>query len=164
TVLGIAAALFHLFNHAIFKSLLFVNSAAVEKQTGRLDVDSFGGLGAKMPVTSGTTAIAFLSASGIPPLSGFWSKLLIVIALWSAGLRGFAAFAILASIFTMAYFLNFQKKVFFGEPSHAVEGVTEAQPMLLVTAMFLCAITIAVGLLFPLVLRTLIFPAAGILV
>ncbi|AKL97412.1 complex I subunit 5 family protein [Endomicrobium proavitum] len=162
TALGVAAALFHIFNHAIFKSLLFVNSASVEKQTGRLDVDSFGGLGYKMPITSTTTAIAFLSASGIPPFSGFWSKLLIVLALWSAGYQGFAVLAVLASLLTMAYFVTLQKKVFFGELSPSLENVSEAPKSLTVPAIILGGITIAVGLLFPLVLKYFILPAAGL--
>lgn len=162
TIFAIAAAIFHVFNHAIFKSLLFLNSASVEKQTGRLDVDTFGGLGYKMPITSATTAIAFLSASGIPPFSGFWSKLLIILALWSANCKGFAMLAILASIFTMAYFLNFQKKVFFGELSPSVENVTEAPKTLTVPAIVLCALIIGIGLFFPYVMQSLIFPAVGI--
>jgi len=162
TALGVAAALFHIFNHAIFKSLLFVNSASVEKETGTLDIDSFGGLGYKMPITSGTTAIAFLSASGIPPTSGFWSKLLIIIALWSAGFKGYAALAVIASLFTMGYFLNLQKKVFFGELSAKVENVKEAPLALLFPALILCAITIGAGLFFPHFLKALIFPAVGI--
>ena len=163
TAFGIAAAVFHIFNHAIFKSLLFVNAAAVEKQTGRLDVDSFGGLGAKMPVTSATTAIAFLSAAGIPPLSGFWSKLFIIIALWSADCKGFAFVAILASILTMAYFLNLQKKMFFGETSAKVENVREASLPFTIPAIVLCAITILAGIGFFYVVKSLVFPAVGLI-
>jgi len=163
TAFGVAAALFHVFNHAIFKSLLFVNSAAVEKQTGSLDVDSFGGLGYKMPVTSGTSAIAFLSAAGIPPFAGFWSKLLIILALWSAGYQGFAVLAVVASLFTMAYFLTLQKKVFFGELNPKLENVREAPLSLTACAIFLCALTIGVGLIFPYILNVFIFPAVGIM-
>lgn len=165
TAFGIAAAVFHIFNHAIFKSLLFVNAAAVEKQTGRLDVNSFGGLGAKMPVTSATTAIAFLSAAGIPPLSGFWSKLFIILALWSANLKGYAFVAILASVLTLAYFLNLQKKVFFGEMSATVEkeDIKEAPLSFAIPQIILCAITILSGLGFFYIVKTLIFPSVGII-
>ncbi len=163
TALGVAAAVFHIFNHAVFKSLLFVNAAAVEKQTGRLDVDSFGGLGYRMPVTSAATAIAFLSTAGIPPLSGFWSKLFIILALWSAGLVGYAFLAIAASVLTMAYFLNLEKKVFFGEMSANVENVKEASLSFTVPQIILCAITVVSGLGFFYVVKFLIFPSAGII-
>ena len=85
TPLALAGAVFHLFNHAIFKSLLFVNAGAVEKQTGTLDMNKMGGLSSQMPVTSTTSVIATLSAAGVPPLAGFWSKLIIILALWDAG-------------------------------------------------------------------------------
>lgn len=163
TALGVAAAVFHIFNHAVFKSLLFVNAAAVEKQTGRLDVDSFSGLGYRMPVTSAATAIAFLSTAGIPPLSGFWSKLFIILALWSAGLVGYAFLAIAASVLTMAYFLNLEKKVFFGEMSANVENVKEAPLSFTVPQIILCAITVVSGLGFFYVVKFLIFPSAGII-
>lgn len=163
TAFGIGAALFHVFNHAIFKSLLFVNSASVEKQTGRLDIESFGGLGYKMPITSGTTAIAFLSASGIPPFSGFWSKLLIILALWSANCKAFAVIAVLASLLTMAYFLTLQKKVFFGEMSEKVEGIKEAPLSLTISAVILAALTTGIGLAFPYIIKNLIFPVVGII-
>ena len=69
TNLAIVGAVFHLFNHSIFKSLLFVNSAAVEKQSGTTNMNKLGGLGTKMPVTNATSMIAFLSTAGVPPLA-----------------------------------------------------------------------------------------------
>ena len=67
--LGLAGAVFHIFNHSIFKSLLFVNSAAVETQLGTSDMDKMGGLAAKMPYTGTTSLIGMLSAGGMPPLA-----------------------------------------------------------------------------------------------
>ena len=99
--LGILAAGLHFFNHAISKSQLFANAAAIEEQLGTLNMDEMGGIGARMPVTAGTTAVATLSIAGLPPLAGFWSKLLIVLALWNAKEYGFAAVAILASLVTL---------------------------------------------------------------
>ena len=113
TPLGIFGAIFHLLNHSIFKSLLFVNAAAVEEQTGSRDMDSMSGLAAKMPVTGVTSVIACLSAAGIPPLSGFWSKLIIIIALWMSGYYVYAVIAILASVLTLSYMLSLQRRVFF---------------------------------------------------
>ena len=77
-------------------------------------MDRMGGLGARMPVTGGTSAVASLSIAGLPPLAGFWSKLLIVIALWQVGQYTFAVIAVLTSLVTLAYFLSLQRRVFFG--------------------------------------------------
>ena len=149
--LGFAGALLHFFNHSTFKSLLFVNSAAVEMQTGKRDIDKLGGLASKMPVTAGSSIIAFLSTAGIPPLSGFWSKLVIIIAVWSVSPVA-AGIALLASIITLAYFLILQKKVFFGKPAEGMEDVKESNVGIVGIEILLSGITIAMGILFPLVL------------
>lgn len=161
TVFGVAAAIFHLFNHSIFKSLLFVNSAALEKQVNVSDMNEMGGLSSKMPITSTTSVIAFLSTAGIPPLSGFWSKLMIILALWTADLKVFAFIAIIASILTMTYFLIMQKKVFFGKLKEGFENIKEAPLAITFVSILLCAITVVVGILFPFVLDGLINSAVS---
>jgi multicomponent Na+:H+ antiporter subunit D len=164
TGLGIAGAAFHLFNHAVFKSLLFVNSAAVEKEVGTCDMNKMGGISQKMPVTGATSVIAFLSTCGIPPLSGFWSKIIIVIALWQVGHYAYASLAILASIITLAYFLSMQRRVFFGKLRSGLENLKEADRGVLAVSIILAAITIGVGIFFPFVFNTLILPVKEILV
>ncbi len=154
--IGILAAGFHFFNHAISKSQLFANAAAIEKELGTLDMDEMGGIGSRMPVTAGTTAVATLSIAGLPPLAGFWSKLLIVLALWNAGEYAFAAVAILVSLVTLAYFLSLQRRVFFGKPLEKWAKVHETAPGLLVPAVALALVTIALGIGFPFVLKVLL--------
>lgn len=153
TKLGIIAALFHFFNHAVFKSQLFANAAAVEQQTGSGNMDKMGGLAQRMPVTGTTAVIASLSTAGIPPLSGFWSKLLIVIALWVAGFYSYAVIAVLASVLTLGYFLYFQRSVFFGQVPESLKNINEAGFGMLVPAVALSAITVGLGLVFPFVLQ-----------
>ena len=164
TGLGIAGAAFHLFNHSVFKSLLFVNSAAIEKEMGTCDMNKMGGISQKMPVTGATSVIAFLSTCGIPPLAGFWSKIIIVIALWQASHYAYAALAILASIITLAYFLSMQRRVFFGKLRSGLENLKEADRGVLAVSIILAAITIGVGIFFPFVFNTLILPIKEILV
>lgn len=163
TPLAIAGAVFHLFNHSIFKSLLFVNSAAVEEQLGTTDMNQMGGLGSRMPVTSTTSLIAFLSTAGVPPLAGFWSKLIIIIALWQAGYHVYAFIAILASVFTLGYLLLMQRKVFFGILSERWTNVTEAGLGIALPAVVLALITVGVGLLCPLMFNTFLIPVATFL-
>jgi multicomponent Na+:H+ antiporter subunit D len=151
TPLGFVGALLHFFNHATFKSILFINSSAVEQQTGTRDISKLGGLASRMPITGGTSVVAFLSTSGIPPLSGFWSKLIIVIALWQASYYIYAIIAILSSLLTLGYFLILQRNVFFGKIKEGLENIKEAKTGLIVTSLILSLITICVGLLFPLV-------------
>jgi multicomponent Na+:H+ antiporter subunit D len=163
TPLGVAGAIFHLFNHAIFKTQLFVNAAAVEEQTGTRDMDRMGGLAARMPVTGTTSVVAFLSTAGIPPLSGFWSKLVIIIALWLAGYYAYAVIAVLASVITLAYFLSMQRRVFFGKIVEEFKNIREAKAGIIVPAVILALITVGVGVLFPYIIDTFILPVKSLL-
>jgi proton-translocating NADH-quinone oxidoreductase chain N len=163
TQLGIVGAVFHLFNHSIFKSLLFVNSAAVEQQSGTTDMNKLGGLGAKMPFTNATSLIAFLSTAGVPPLAGFWSKLIIVIALWQNGLHAYACLAVLASLLTLGYLLLMQRKVFFGILADGLQNVKEAGFGIVLPASILAAITLGVGLLFPWMFNGILMPISSFL-
>jgi multicomponent Na+:H+ antiporter subunit D len=149
TPLAIIGAVFHLFNHATFKTVLFLNSASLEKAAGTTDMDKLGGMEHPMPWTSWTSVVALLSTAGVPPLSGFWSKLLIILALWEAGLKTYAMLALLLSVVTLAYFMVMQRKVFFGRKSQAAERAAEVTAPLLAPAVLMSAVIVAVGLLFP---------------
>lgn len=163
TPLGIAGAAFHLFNHAIFKSLLFINSAAVEFQTGTRDMSRMSGLASRMPVTGITSIFGSLSAAGIPPLSGFWSKLMIIMALWVSGRHGYAIVTVLASGLTLTYFLSMQRMAFFGKINEEFKDVKEAGPGLIIPAAILALIIIVAGLLFPVVIDNFILPVENLL-
>jgi len=71
---GVAIGIFHLFNHAFFKALLFLGAGSINHATGTFDIRQMGGLRRLMPWTYATFVIASLSIAGIWPLSGFWSK------------------------------------------------------------------------------------------
>ena len=163
TPLGLLGAVFHFFNHAVFKSLLFLNAGAVELATDTRDFDRLGGLAKRMPVTGVTSIIGFLSAAGIPPMAGFWSKLLIIIALWSAGYHTIALLAIFTSLITLAYLLSLQREVFFGKVRPEMEATVEVAPALYWPAIILATITVLVGVLYPFVIAKLILPANQLL-
>ncbi len=163
TALGLAGAIFHLFNHAVFKSLLFVNAAAVEQQAGARNMDRLGGLAEKMPVTGWTSMVAFLSTAGIPPLAGFWSKLIIIIALWQTGHTAYAVLAVLASLLTLAYFLSLQRRVFFGKLAAGFEDLKEGNLWILVPACGLALITAGLGLGIPWLFNTFLLPIGSLL-
>jgi NADH-quinone oxidoreductase subunit L len=79
---GIAIGIFHLFNHAFFKALLFLGAGSVNHATGTFDMRQMGGLRKLMPWTYATFLIASLSLAGIWPLAGFWSKDEILVYAW----------------------------------------------------------------------------------
>ncbi len=163
TPLGVAAAAFHLFNHSVFKSLLFVNAASVEHSTGTHNMDKVGGLASKMPFTGLTSIIGSLSVAGVPPLSGFWSKLIIIIALFSSGHVIYASIAIMASVLTLGYMLSMQRRMFFGNLLQGLENIKESGLGLAIPAALLAVIVAGVGVFFPYVLNTFILPVGNIL-
>ena len=133
-------------------------AAAVEQRTGTTDMDRLGGLGGRMPATNVTSIIGTLSTAGVPPLSGFWSKLVILIALWQSGHPVYAGVAVMMSVATLAYLLMMQRKVFFGNTPDEMAAVREASPGIVFAAVMLAAITVGMGVLFPLVLNTFVLP------
>jgi multicomponent Na+:H+ antiporter subunit D len=163
TPIGLVGAAFHLFNHAVAKTLLFVNSASLERQVGSREMGAMSGLASRMPITGWTSVVASLSTAGMPPLPGFWSKLIIVIALWMSGHQVYSVIAVLASVLTLGYFLSFQRRVFFGKPQAGAERIVESGPGLVLPALALAAITVAVGLWFPAMLEHWFIPVTKIL-
>jgi len=159
TPLGILGGLFHLFNHAIFKPLLFLVAGSIEYSTGTRQINELGGLNRKMPVTANTSLIASLAISGIPPFNGFWSKLFIIIACVQAGKLWFAFAAVIGSILTLSYFLKIQKNVFFGKLPDRLRNVKESHWLLGTSMVALAVLCLAIGLFFPVIVALLINPA-----
>lgn len=147
TPLGILGGLFHLFNHSVFKALLFLNSGAVEYATGTRDLHLMGGLGRRMPVTSTTSFVASLSIAGIPPFSGFWSKLLIIMAAVQAGQVGYAFIAVIVSALTLAMVMRVMKEAFGGELNPRWLEVKEVPGYMQISMVALAILCVVSGVL-----------------
>ena len=158
--LAIFGGLFHLVNHAAFKSLLFLCSGSAEYATGTRDLHELGGLKHSMPVTAGTCRIAALSIAGVPPFNGFWSKLIIVIATAAAGYWLLAGIAVIVSFMTLLSFIKVQRYAIEGT---AAPSVREA-PWPMTTALVgLAAACLLLGVLLPLHQDRLLRPATAVL-
>ena len=147
TPLGIMGALFHLFNHSVFKSLLFLDSGAVEYATGTRNMKEMGGLSRKLPVTSWSTLTGAMSLAGVPPFAGFWSKLIIIIAAVQANHMKLAVWAILISIITIAYILKITRFAFLGAISEKFMNIKEVPLLMQISLILLALICIFGGLL-----------------
>jgi multicomponent Na+:H+ antiporter subunit D len=163
TPLGLAGGLFHLFNHALAKSVLFFTSGSVQYATGTRNLDEMGGLAKKMPWTAGASLIGSLSIAGVPPLGGFWSKLIIIMALIQSREWSLAVIAVLASVLTLWYYLILQRKAFFGKLAERWTNVKEAPFWMTATTVALALLVLGVGILFAAVLSSWIQPAADAL-
>jgi multicomponent Na+:H+ antiporter subunit D len=164
TPLGIIGGLFHLFNHGLFKSLLFMTSGAIESQTGTRELHKMAGLsGKKMPITAGTNLIGALATAGVPPLNGFWSKLIIIIALVQADRLSFAVIAILISVVTLWYFLILQRRTFFSKLSDTWKNVKDPSGWMSVANILLALLCIIIGILFPIFISIWVEPVTKVL-
>ncbi len=138
TPLGLVGALYHLINHALFKSLLFLNAGTVEYVTGTRDLNQLGGLNRAMPVTGATSLVGSMSIVGIPPFNGFWSKLIIILACIQGDFHGFAVVAVVMSVVTLAYQLRMQRAFFGTRPP--VSTSVRREPRLMAAAMILLTV------------------------
>lgn len=146
---GRAAAIAHLFTHAMFKCLLFLCAGAViHAAHGVQDLHRMGGLRRKMPVTAWCSLIAVLAILGAPTFSGFYSKdAVLAAALGNAQVSGGAswgpfALAIAGSLLTAFYMLRWWIRIFAGDPrdvalvAHAHDPAGTAKWILIVLAPF----------------------------
>ncbi|MFC2014731.1 NADH-quinone oxidoreductase subunit L [Chloroflexota bacterium] len=136
-----AIGIFHLFNHAFFKALLFLGSGSVNHATGTFDMRLMGGLRKAMPWTYITFLVGSLSLAGIWPLAGFWSKdEIVALALREQPLLGvLALITVFMTSFYMfrAVYLTFHGKYKGGAPD--AHGTPHESPMVMVIPMVILA-------------------------
>jgi NADH-quinone oxidoreductase subunit N len=142
--LGIAGALFHVLNHGVMKTAAFVAAAAVYSKISTTELDSYSGLGRRMPITAFTLTISLFALAGVPPLSGFMSKLVLFTAAVDGQLWWLALAGVLNSAFSMAYYGWVVKRMYFDDP--AIDGRLDEPKLLVAVLIIATIITIVVGL------------------
>ncbi|TAJ14983.1 NADH/ubiquinone/plastoquinone (complex I) [Marinilabiliaceae bacterium JC017] len=163
--LAILGGLFHLINHAVFKGLMFMNAGAVEHATGIRDLAKLGGLAKWLPLTSATSFTGSMAISGIPPFSGFFSKLIIIIAAIQANYYLLAFLAALVSIITLAYFLKLQKNIFYATFPEHIERVRKIPFTMKCSMVMLAILCLAMSLLIiPGIRDIVLIPAVEVLI
>jgi len=162
--LAIFGALFHLVNHALFKSLLFLCSGSIELRAGSRYLKELGGLSQRMPWTSGCCRIAALSISGIPPFNGFWSKLVIIVATVWAGHYLLGAVTVLVSFLTLVSFIKVQRYILDGPLPAKLSAVKESPGLMVLAMLILTVACLASGVLVPLYGPSIIEPARQALI
>jgi NADH-quinone oxidoreductase subunit L len=140
------SGIFHVMTHAFFKALLFLGAGSViHSMQEEQNIQHFGGLKKYMPQTYFTFLIAALAISGIPPLSGFFSKDDILLNTYANGqyilwFIGFATAILTAFYIFRLYFLTFEGKERFGSQKHPHES-----PKLMTIPLIVLAILSAIG-------------------
>ena len=150
---GLSAALYQLMSHAIFKATLFLTAGALIHAADSKYINEMGGMGDKVKITFAAFLISAASLSGIPPLSGFWSKDAVLGAAWSAGQYSLFAVGAVTAGLTAFYSFRMLGLVFLGDRSKRlaqVEGeghhVHEPSPIMWVPYSILAGLTVIIGL------------------
>jgi formate hydrogenlyase subunit 3/multisubunit Na+/H+ antiporter MnhD subunit len=166
TPVGIAGGLFHMLNHSIYKSCLFLCAGAVEKKAGSTELGELGGLARAMPVTFSACLVSALAISGVPPFNGFVSKWLVyqgVIGTGSAGALLFLIAAMFGSALTLASFVKVIYSVFLGARTGKTAGVAgEVSFGMQLPLILLAALSLLFGVYYRFPLESLILPGLGI--
>ncbi len=171
--LAMTAALFHVFNHSLFKSLLFFGSGAVLNATGTRDMERLGGLIHRMPVTAFAFLAGSAAISALPPLNGFVSEWLTFQAIllspdlpqWDLKIMVPAVGALLAlsAALAAACFVKAYGVSFLGRPrSDAAAKAKEVDRFSLAAMLALAALCLVAGV-FPGVVIDGLSPVATLL-
>ena len=157
-LLGFIAAFFHILNHAVFKSLLFMLSGNVFTATKTRNMDALGGLHKKMPITSIIFFVAALSICALPPLNGFASEWVIYKTMVMGGIeenaasRFFFSLAIIALSITGAMaimaFSKIYGAIFLGiaRDTKTVEEAKEVSFIQLLPLGLLASLCVGIGI------------------
>jgi len=156
--MGANGAIFHVVNHAICKSLLFMCAGAIIYQTGIRDIRKLGGLANKMPVVCAAALIGALSLAGTPPLNGFWSEWMIFSGGIFSGKILITTVAVVSTAITAGYYLWFLWRVFFGTTPKRLENTRKPSWLMRIPIIILAVLAVVIGIWPDIVLRLLSVP------
>jgi len=151
--IALFASLYHVLNHAIYKSLLFMVAGSIYYRTGSRDLDVLGGLSKHMPLTALAAIIGILSITGIPPFNGFTSKWLLYSSTIGSG-TPYVIMGILllfAGSITIAVYIKFYTTIFTRPPKKPyTREIKESPPTITLPLISLAILCILFGL-FPII-------------
>ncbi len=171
TLVGVAGGVFHMLNHAIYKSCLFLTAGSAERKSETTELSRMGGLARVIPVTAICATIAAFSISGVPPFNGFVSKWMIYQGVIEAGTEAkgwlwivFLAAAMVGSTLTLASFVKVLYSVYLGPPPEGQknEGPSPNVGMGFSMVVLACACVVFGVAAGALPLRRFIYPALGL--
>jgi len=171
-VLGFGGALLHVFNHSIFKGLLFLGAGAVIQKTHTGQMDQMGGLARSMPLVSLLFLVGAMAICGLPLFNGFISEFIIYFGLFQglfhlplqgafACALGIIALALMGSL-ALACFTKVYGTVFLGEPRHPGIQGGQTPALMLAPMLILGGICLWIGL-FPQTMAKMAFSAGAYL-
>ncbi len=141
--LAYSAAMYHVFTHAFFKCMLFLGAGSIIHAVHTNDIMDLGGLKSVMPKTHWSLLAACLAIAGLFPLSGFWSKDLILLAALQSGHFITFTVGLVTGCLTSFYMFRFFFLIFYGKARSKYHKVHEdpwmSIPILILTIPTICA-------------------------
>jgi multicomponent Na+:H+ antiporter subunit D len=145
TQAALAGAIFYIIHHIIVKANLFLLAGAIHRPSGTFDLRKSVGLMYRNPLLAALFLVPALSLAGLPPLSGFWAKLLVIDASFRAGEHWLAGLALFVGLLTLYSMSKIWMEAFWKKPVlPRAEARRVPLPMLLAIAS-LGALTLAIG-------------------
>lgn len=158
---GVAGAVYHLVNHALFKSLLFLCAGAIVHATGATRLSEMGGLGRHRPGLAVAFTVGVIAIAGVPPLNGYVSLGLIHDGLESSGQHWIFVAMVLAEVITIAALGRAAYLAFYRRRPDPYPALKPLRPGMLAALSTLGAACVAFGLVPGPVLQHVIGPAAA---
>ncbi|MEM3976137.1 MAG: proton-conducting transporter membrane subunit [Desulfurococcaceae archaeon] len=144
--LPLMAAIFHMVNYVVTSSMLFLAVGALEKASGSRDIDALAGVGRYMPVAGTSVVLGVLNLVGLPPLGGFFSKLMIYQAALEVSQPVIALMVILATAISVMGYAKLLLMVF----GTGVKGLNVKEDMRFsLPGLLLAVILVLLGTLLP---------------
>jgi len=168
--IGIAGGIFHMINHTIYKSCLFLSGGAVEKEAGTTNLDKLGGLAKAMPISFVTFLVASLAISGVPPFNGFVSKWMVYQGVIETSFTGgklwiiWLVAAMFGSALTLASFMKLLHAVFLGQRSKELKkDVHETGPTMWIPTVILALLCVIFGVFaYRIPLKLFVLPSVNV--
>ncbi|HDD63618.1 MAG: hypothetical protein DRJ32_03800 [Thermoprotei archaeon] len=148
--LALLGSLFHVLNHAVGKGLLFLGAGCFIKQAKTRNIAKLEGIGRKMPVSAVSFSVGLLNLAGVPPMSGFWSKFFIIIAMLSHPkdtLLHTSTIVFVVNILVAAgYYLWLLQRITLRKPGEQLSKIREVSPSMVIPVAILACICILLTL------------------
>lgn len=154
SIIGITGSTLLYVSHGLAKAVLFMVSGVFIHKLKTRNINDLRGLADRMPATTITTLIGFLSLAGVPPFLGFWSELLIFAGSMYTAISAsidmvrvvITTIAIVMAILTAGYGLWTIKRIFYGEPTEVVAKVRKEPVLMLIPIIILAMLTVLLGI------------------
>src|SRR5690606_1310325 len=116
SVVGVAAAIFYMLHTMLVQTGLFLGAGAVARANGSYDMRRCGGLMARQPLFAGLFALLAFSLVGVPPLSGFWAKVFVIVAAFRGAEVWLAVVALIVGFLTLYSMSTLWSQAFWKAP------------------------------------------------